>query len=93
MYKIGDKLRCTKDRGIMNLAGKEYEIKKLNIKDNVISVYIEDYSNKIFNYCDYRIFKINEDDHAKTWLLSDHFMSLKEERKLKLKKLNESNLH
>lgn len=89
MYEIGEKLRCVKNRGNMHLVGNNYEVVKLSVKTNTISLSIEKYSNNIFDYCDYRLFKKSEEDHIKSWLLSDHFMSLKEERSLKLKKIYE----
>lgn len=92
--KVGDKYICIKerytfDKQIVNIPGNEYKILEI-IKDiNSLNIGVS---------CEYNIYHIvqwyrvcvDEEDKDNYWTFDEHFISLKEERKLKIEKINES---
>ena len=81
--KVGDNIICKKTRGYFNLKNNTYKI--LNIKNdvNLIAVSVE---KNNYHFCCYYSSIFNE----KCFVFDEYFISLKEYRKLKLKKINES---
>lgn len=83
--KVGEIYYCIKDRfntngDIINKSGKKYEIFKIREKYNRVLIGTERGLNNLYFYC------IKNDN--KSWVFSEHFVSLQEYRKLKIEKLN-----
>jgi uncharacterized protein (UPF0179 family) len=86
--KVGEIYYCIKDRisnnNIINKAGKKYEI--LQIREKYNRVKIKSEKNDTYHY-HYNYFYCITNDN-KSWIFSEHFVSLQEYRKLKIEKLN-----
>lgn len=87
-FKVGDKVVCIKDR---NSYGNVYVITNniytiLEILNSTILVNCEKGYN--IDAATYRRFANKDDYHVYFHMFADHFISLKESRKLKLKKLS-----
>lgn len=88
--KVGDKYICIKaryglDNKIVNKPGNEYKI--LDIKNNVVGMSCE---YNIYHIVQWYQFGGDEEDRRDNWTFEEHFKSLKEERKLKIEKINEN---
>lgn len=85
--KVGDKLYCINDRKYIgspiNISGKIYEILAINSYKNTTTITM---SNEIGDQSFYYSLK-NNTEH---YYIYNYFMTIKEMRKLKLKKINES---
>lgn len=80
--KVGDKYICIQSRDDLNLEGNIYTI--LNI-DADIAISVEKSIYHISAHYSYL-----EIDSINYYIFDDHFISVKEQRKLKLEKLNEN---
>jgi hypothetical protein len=85
--QVGEKIVCIKGRishgNLYAIKGKIYNI--LDIKPSAVLVNCEE--NGIIEAADYRRYTRYEIEHE-DYLFAEHFISLKESRKLKLKKLS-----
>lgn len=84
MLKKGDKVFCKKDYGILFYENKMYVIESFSQYDKFSFVWV--CGNKLEN----RIFAVRftVDDTSATF--GDYFYTMKEYRKMKLKKINEN---
>ena len=87
--KKGDLVMCIENRYDCNIKNSIYKILKISKYYNEIVISREPDMETINNSCVYLLNAKDEQDHKDHFVFSDHFISIKEARKLKLKKLNE----
>lgn len=85
--KVGDKVYCIKSRDNLNLENRIYTILKIDHNINEIIISIE--KNKYYICSHYMYHAITDFDYSEHYVFDEFFITLKEQRKLKLEKLNE----